>query len=152
MLEHFYYNTIFEIYVSKIIVNALDMKHTSNIHLLITECLCRWLPPWDSPHPWWININNRHLLGNLHCLHRALVQQHLLDIVLAVPDKQYIVCCLRGLRVSSPDGELEGRHVLIVDLIDVGPSLEEYLDDLLPPAAHSVVQRSGVPGLIENIN
>ena len=44
-----------------------------------------WLPPGDSPHPGRLNIHNWDFLGNLHHLHSAFVQQHLLYVILAVP-------------------------------------------------------------------
>ena len=47
---------------------------------------------------------------------------------------------------SSPDGQLERRHVLVVDLVDVCPPLQQDLDNLLPAAADGIVERSGVPG------
>ena len=104
-----------------------------------------WLPPGHSPHPWRLNINNRHFLGDLHHLHGSSVQQHLLYVVLAVPRTacggQSPVSIL-----SSPDGQLQRRHVLVVDLVDVCSPLQQDLDDLLPATADSIVEWCGVPG------
>ena len=47
-----------------------------------------------------------------------------------------------------PDGEFERRHVLVVDLVDLCPPLEQDPHHLLPPAAHGVVQRRGVPEVV----
>ena len=48
--------------------------------------------------------------------------------------------------LSSPDGQLQRRHVLVVDLVDVCSPLQQDLDNLLPPTADSVVEWCGVPG------
>ena len=47
----------------------------------------------------------------------------------------------------SPDGQLQRRHVLVVDLVDVRPPLQQDLDNLLPAAADSIVEWCGVPGM-----
>ena len=49
---------------------------------------------------------------------------------------------------SLPDGEFERRHVLVVDLVDLCPPLEQDPHHLLPPAAHGVVQRRRVPEVV----
>ena len=45
----------------------------------------------------------------------------------------------------SPDSQLKRRHVLVVQLVDVGAVLQQDLHDLLPAAADRVVQRCRVP-------
>ena len=50
---------------------------------------------------------------------------------------------------SLPDGEFERRHVLVVNLVDLCPPLEQDPHHLLPPAAHGVVQRRGVPEVVK---
>ena len=47
-----------------------------------------------------------------------------------------------------PDGEFERRHVLVVDLVDLCPPLQQDPHHLLPPAAHGVVQRRRVPEVV----
>ena len=48
--------------------------------------------------------------------------------------------------LSSPDGQLQRRHVLVVDLVDVCSPLQQDLDNLLSATADSIVERCGVPG------
>ena len=54
---------------------------------------------------------------------------------------------LLGSLPFSPDGQLQRRHVLVVDLVDVRPPLQQDLDNLLPAAADSIVEWCGVPGM-----